>query len=179
VNVHFGRFVLGALIVSSLLGAAACSDASKGSGGAPTTIGATPPEFVPELPAGANPMPYVYGALVGAGTWKFRIVDQVGPDASGNFGLQLWIENGTLDPQSIEPEAFMVYDDRLRGTAPTAMTGEPEIAGAESREVTLRYEVDAGAIPSLFVFRGSQFYGPPTQDSIVSLDPDFEPQSPT
>jgi hypothetical protein len=144
----------------------------------------TAPEFDPPLPNGVNALPYVWNAQVGLGTWKIQVREIGTPTpADGDGGkatldLVVWIENGALQEQIVEPEAFVVYDTDRRGGGPVSIEGadvEAPLASAESAEVTLRFEMEPDATPSALVFLGTQVYGGKALDAVISLDPDFVP----
>jgi hypothetical protein len=170
--------VLAGLVVALFAG---CADDDATVVDEPT--GQTAPEFDPPLPNGVNAMPYVWNAQVGLGTWKVQVRDIGAPvpadDGSGStVDIVVWIENGALEEQVVQPDAFVVYDDDRRGRTPVSMDGiddDAPLASAASAEVTLRFEITPDAEPSALVFLGTEVYGGKALDAVISLDPDFVP----
>jgi hypothetical protein len=152
----------------------ACSDDRAELGATESTVASTG-AFDPPLPAGINVLPYTYGATVGLGTWKIRVTD-TDTTVAGEVALELWVQNGSLDEQTLLAESFLYYDDRNRGSAPEvdgdALT--PELASGEVVDVSLVFAAEAGTEPRALLFRGTSVYGGRALDGLMSLDPEFD-----
>ncbi len=155
----------------------------------PTTAAPGAPVADPPLPVAVNAVPYVYAAQVGLATWKLRILghtdpftDATPPPGSRYVAVEVWIENGALEPQTVEPDAFLVYDRDARGSRPLSLAGfeefAPTLAGGEAATGEFVFEVADDAMLSYLVFDGAATYGAETLDAAISLDPDFVPDDP-
>lgn len=172
------------------VGVAGCSsDDDDGVAAASTTSAPSVPVADPPLPVAVNAVPYVYSAQVGLATWKLRIVghtdpfvEAMAPSGARYVAVDVWVENGALEPQTVEPDAFLVYDRAAQGARPVALAGVPQfgpvLAGGESATGRFVFEVAADAVLSYLVFDGAATYGGKTLDAAISLDPDFVPDDP-
>lgn len=141
----------------------------------------------PILPVDVNPIPYQVTDNVALGDWKIRVKKVEDPSTDGpapakgsrNVALDLELENGSLKPQQVRPEAFFLYDTRGCGATPVSTETTPPIdqplpstAVATARMV---FEVRTDREPSALVFRGPEFYGPKVLSGLIALSPDYRP----
>jgi hypothetical protein len=176
------RFVALAAALLAVFTLSGCSDDEPVA--STTTIAAFDPQ--PPFPVDANAVPFAVGELAALGNVSARVVSVTDPyedaeaDVSNRFvGVDVDVENGALEPVTLEASSFLAYDETGASHTPDESASDPSIfatplASAATRSGTLVFEVPADTALLFLVFDG-EAYGERVLDGIFVLDPDYEP----
>ena len=173
---HPRRHLITGAVVVLILGSAlaACADGEPAAAPA-TTVGSALGDPVPPLPPDVNAVPYFIDDVVALGNVKLRILDIEGLDpipTASTVRLEIDIENGALDPVSIDPTSLRLYSRDGSSTTPTADTAAilaaTTIPSATWTAFDLDFAVEPSSEPFLLLFDGRS-YGERVNSGAIAL----------